>query len=211
MRPSVPSRWLRAAVFSALTGALALGAHLAGGGVLPAPAALGAGLAVLVLLSGAAAGRQRGWPALLAGTLAVQAGGHLILGLAAGRRPPGWQLASLVLCHSGPVPAHVTAGLPPLAGPAAAGWHLPGAAMLAGHLLAAVLLAGWLRHGERLAWQLAGAARLRLAALLRLPTPTMLPDYSRRVPRTPDRTARLAGALLARCAPVRGPPAACAA
>jgi hypothetical protein len=175
---------LRAAVFSAVCVALtALGHGLADGHAV-GPAALGAGLVAVFVPALACARRERSQRAITAGVLAGEAGLHLLFTFA-----------------KGPVAAV------PMFGHAG-----PELAMLVGHLGVAVIAGWWLRRGEASCWRLlrrgesvVTAAATTLANLVGLLDGPGAHRHPVRSPR-PHGAGGGTAALLAYCAPGRGPP-----
>ena len=169
-RPRIPFHLLRSSAVATVILTLAAGAHLAGGGGLPAPVILLAVLTLTVLASTAATRLQLGLPAMAA----LLAGGQLALhGLftafapsAAGPAPTG------AAPHAGHLPgAEILA-------PAAA--HLGGTEaasgplMLAAHALATLGCAVLLARGEAALWALAAWLR-PLSALPHAVAPDAVP------------------------------------
>lgn len=176
---------LRAAVFSAVCVALtALGHGLADGHAV-GPAALGAGLVAVFVPALACARRERSQRAITAGVLAGEAGLHLLFTFGEG--------------PAAAVPMFGHAG--------------PELAMPAGHLGVAVIAGWWLRRGEAACWRLlrrgesvvTAAARTTLAHLVGLLDGPGAHRHPVRSPRSHGAGGGTA-ALLAYCAPGRGPP-----
>jgi len=145
---------LRGPVFVTTACALAIVAHVAGGGAVPD--AMHLILAVLVATLGwaPAAGSWHGPIRAVLRVCLVQVGLHVVLG----QTLIADDAAAAQHLHA-PGPVAGAAGADPAM---AAASLLPGPLMLAAHALAAVLLALWLLRGERAAW----AAVLRALLLL---------------------------------------------
>lgn len=178
-------RGARAALFAAVSVLLAaLGHVLMSGMTVPWPAVfLACGIA------GAAGwsltGRERGFPAVLSATVAVQAVLHAWLALAqVTLRSAGTSGASIVeqwvqhvLCRAPAAtmadhPHHAMPGMPAMPETMAMGTEQSGTTsfgMLSAHLLAAVLCGLWLAFGERAAFQCLRACAGWVVAPLRLP------------------------------------------
>ncbi|WP_455836661.1 hypothetical protein [Pseudarthrobacter siccitolerans] len=160
-RPRAPFHLLRASSVAAVILTLASGAHLAGGGQLPAPAILLAVLALTTLGSTTATRLRLGFPALAA----LLGGGQLALHeMFTAFGSPGAAAPGAASPHT----AHL-AGADLLA-PAAGHLHstdtASGPLMLAAHTLATLACALLLAKGEAALWALAAWLR-PLAALPR--------------------------------------------
>jgi len=144
---------LRGPVFVTTACALAIVAHVAGGGAVPD--AMHLVLAVLVATLGwaPAASEWHGPVRAVLRVALVQVGLHVVLGQAL-IADDQWAAGHV---HGSDLAGSGSAGAA-MAGPSL----LPGPVMLAAHALAAVLLALWLLRGERAAW----AAVLRALLLL---------------------------------------------
>ena len=174
-----PGRALRSAVFALISLALALAAHVVGGGRAPAGSVLGAALLALAGLGWLLSRRERGGRQLAALVVGTQALLHLAFvlpALLAARGAPGraaTAFAELLFCHSGRHTLSAaqlraaTRGLgfsPPAPGLLAVAGHVM--PMLLAHLLAAGAVAWWLRRAERAVWAAARRVlrRLRMVA-----------------------------------------------
>jgi len=173
------SRLVRTAAFVAASLALAIVAHVVGGGEAPPTSVALAAGAVLSVCGLAVTGRERGLGFITAAVVSTQLLAHvafalapLLVGAGSGQDQTAiW--ARILFCHHGPSPitagdvaaARATSGLSHAALPAGyaqphvnllsavtSSWWL--VAMLAAHLAAATVMAWWLRRGERRAWQL---------------------------------------------------------
>ncbi|MDQ0692511.1 hypothetical protein [Arthrobacter sp. W4I7] len=168
-RPRAPFHLLRASAVATGILALASGAHLAGGGELPAPAILLAVLALTALGSTAATRRRLGFPAMAA----LLGGGQLALHeLFTAFGSPGTINPAAAVLH----PGH-RAGADVLASAvvhvhAVEGTTLP--LMVAAHALATLACALLLAKGEAALWALAAWLR-PLAALPRAVAPDAVP------------------------------------
>ncbi|MCU1566181.1 MAG: hypothetical protein JWQ56_1118 [Pseudarthrobacter sp.] len=168
-RPRAPFHLLRASSVATVILTLASGAHLAGGGQLPAPGILLAVLALTTLGSTTATRLRLRFPALVA----LLGGGQLALHeVFAAFGSSGTPVPSPASLHT----AHL-AGADLLA-PAAGHIHSTDAAsgplMLAAHALATLACALLLAKGEAALWALAAWLR-PLAALPRLVAPDAVP------------------------------------
>ena len=134
---------LRVPAFAGLTLALAVAAHVAGGGGLPSAGRMLFAVAAVTFTWWPLTAREVPWWLMTAGVAAVQVGVHL---------------AFLD-------PAHAVA--PHAAGHA----HAPATSVpvLAGHLAAALLVAWWLRRGESAAWAALRRVLPRLVHPVRVP------------------------------------------
>lgn len=168
-RPRTPFHLLRSSAVATVILTLPAGAHLAGGGALPAPVILLAVLALTGLASTMATRLQLGFPAMAA----LLAGGQLALhGLftafgphAAGRVPTG------ASPHAGHLPGtDIITSAVHLAGTEAGSAPL----MLAAHALATLGCAILLAKGEAALWALAAWLR-PLSALPRAEVPDAVP------------------------------------
>ncbi|MFF1254160.1 hypothetical protein ACFVYC_16915 [Pseudarthrobacter sp. NPDC058329] len=154
-RPQTPFHFLRSSAVATVILTLAAGAHLAGGGELPAPAILLAVLALTTLGSTTATRLHLGFPAMAA----LLGGGQLALHklFTAISPPAGWQAPTAAAPHS----AHLSGA--DILVPAAVHLHGPGDAsgpvMLAAHALATLGCALLLARGEAALWALAAWLR----------------------------------------------------
>lgn len=179
-RPRPPFHFLRSSAVATVILALAAGAHLAGGGELPAPAILLAVLALTALGSTSATRRRLGFFPIAT----LLGGGQFVLHeLFTAFGPP--------VVGAGPTTAASHEGHFPGAGilaPAAAHLHEADAAngplMLAAHALATVGCAILLATGEAALWALAAWLR-PLAALPRAVAPPAVPPASGSFPTSP--------------------------
>ena len=168
-RPGAPFHVLRASAVAIVILALASGAHLAGGGELPAPGILLAVLALTALGSTAATRLRLGFPAMAT----LLGGGQLALHeLFTAFGSPGITNPAAATLH----PGHL-AGADVLA-PAVVHVHAvegtAGPLMLAAHALATLACALLLAKGEAALWALAAWLR-PLAALPRAVAPDAVP------------------------------------
>jgi hypothetical protein len=165
-RPEPPSaRWLRGAVFGALSVPLAAAAHVLGGASVPSVLSLLVLAVVVALVAAGTMRRPLGAGAGAAVVMAVQAVLHLVLMVS--DAAPGW----------GASPAMA---MPGMAAPAlgSSTWSMLGAhlaqvvttasggAMLLGHAAAAALAGLWLASGDRIAVSLVALAVAPVAAAL---------------------------------------------
>jgi hypothetical protein len=153
--PRIPFHLLRSSAVATVILTLAAGAHLAGGGGLPATVILLAVLALTGLASTAATRLQLGFPAMAA----LLAGGQLALhGLftASGPSAAGWA-PNGAAPHAGHLPGAeiITQATAHLGGTEAASGPL----MLAAHALATLGCAVLLAKGEAALWALAAWLR----------------------------------------------------
>jgi hypothetical protein len=158
-RPLTPFHLLRASAVATAILTLATGAHLAGGGELPAPAILLAVLALTTLSSTTATRLRLGFPALAA----LLGGGQLALHeLFTAFGSPGPAAPAAATLHG----SHLAGPdvLPLAAGHVHAAEAIPGPLMLAAHSLATLVCALLLAKGEAALWALAAWLR-PLAAL----------------------------------------------
>lgn len=167
--PRIPFHLLRSSAVATVILTLAAGAHLAGGGGLPAPVILLAVLALIGLGSTAATRLQLGFPAMAA----LLAGGQLALHslfTAFGPSAAGWA-PSGAKPHASHLPgADMFTPAAHLAGTEAA----TGPLMLAAHALATLGCAVLLAKGEAALWALAAWLR-PLSALPRAVAPDVAP------------------------------------
>lgn len=171
MPPRTPFHAVRAAALATVTVTLAAGAHLAGGGSLPAPGILLALLALTVLACTAATRLRVGFPAVTAFLACGQLALHEAFTLfSAAPRTPLTPAPAGAHSHgagaldlSGAALIHVTEHVSP-ADPAAA------QLMLAAHALATVGCALLLAQGENALWQLDAWLR----PLAELPQPAVV-------------------------------------
>ena len=172
---------LRVPAFAGLTLALAVAAHVAGGGGLPSAGRMLFAVAAVTFTWWPLTAREVPWWLMTAGVAAVQVGVHLAF------LDPARALAPHAAGH---VHAPSTGG------------HATSVPVLAGHLLAALLVAWWLRRGESAAWAALRRVLPRLVHPVRvpaMPAARVRPAWAPRV---------LAQQLLdRRTAPRRGPPA----
>lgn len=197
-----PSRARRGAVVGLLAGAVALGAHLSGGGPLPHPAGLALAAALCALVGALAAGVRRDLPRAV---VLVGAAQGLLHGLFLLFAPAGGPASATVggAHHAASVPDVTSTAL------ATASEHAH-AGMWGAHALAALITIVLLFQGERLARALLGVAGTlarrvvrRLAEPFRGPAP--LRPHARHT--TALLTTSLPESLAAAVRPLRGPPA----
>jgi hypothetical protein len=179
-RPRPPFHFLRSSAVATVILALAAGAHLAGGGELPAPAILLAVLALTALASTSATRHRLGFPSMAA----LLGGGQLVLHELFTAFGPS-------VAEAGPITAASHEGHFPGAGilaPAAAHLHEGDAAngplMLAAHALATVVCAILLARGEAALWALSAWLR-PLVALPRAVAPDAVPPATASFPAFP--------------------------
>ncbi|WP_091422360.1 hypothetical protein [Arthrobacter sp. OV608] len=168
-RPRAPFHFLRTSAMATVILALASGAHLAGGGELPAPAILLAVLALTTLGSTAATRLRLGFPAMAGLLGGGQLGLHEVF-TAFGT--PGAAAAGAPALHAG----HLAGAdvLPAALGHAHAAEPASGPLMLAAHAVATLVCALLLAKGEEALWALAAWLR-PLAALPRAIAPDAVP------------------------------------
>jgi hypothetical protein len=169
-RPRVPFHFVRTSAVATVILALASGAHLAGGGELPAPAILLAVLALTALGSTTATRLRLRFPAMAA----LLGGGQLALHeVFTAFGAPGAEAAGAPTLHAG----HLAGAdvLPAALGHAHAAEAASGPLMLAGHALATLVCALLLAKGEEALWALAAWLR-PLAALPRAVAPDAVPS-----------------------------------
>jgi hypothetical protein len=188
-RPRAPFHLLRASAVATVILALASGAHLAGGGELPAPAILLAVLALTALGSTTATRLRLGFPAMAA----LLGGGQLALHeLFTAFGHPGAAAPAPATLHTG----HLTGAdvLAPVVGHVHAAEGTSGPLMLAAHALATLGCALLLAKGEAALWALAAWLR-PLAGLPRAVAPDSVPPVfvsfpTTAAPRRPWRNLR---------------------
>ncbi|WP_432245572.1 hypothetical protein ACRB8A_03220 [Arthrobacter sp. G.S.26] len=172
--PHTPFHVLRSSAVATGILALAAGAHLAGGGELPAPGIMLAVLALTVLASTTATRLRLGFPAMAALLGGGQVVLHGLFNAFSGTVTAAANVAPAGHHHDPAAELQAYAGLAPLAGHL----HQPGASgplMLAAHALATVGCALLLARGEAALWALAGwlrplAGLPRAAALHTVPS-----------------------------------------
>lgn len=193
------ARGLVCASVSLLLGCLA---HVVAAGHPPGLVAFTGAFAVLVLVSVALAEAQRGF-----GFIATVLGGtqlflHFVFSLSAAPSVTMSRTGGAVVVNG-----HGEHIAVPAAGvPADAGLALSSSAMTLGHVLATLVAAACLAYGERAIWRVARLAALVAPLLL---WASLRPVPIQVAPRTrpePAAFAPLIGVLLARSAPLRGPP-----
>ena len=138
--------------FAGVAVALGTGAHLAGGGELPGLGALGLLTVPVAWVSFFLVRAWRGWPAVLASLVLVEAGLHeglMVLSGPVGHASPAGAMGQGAMMMGDHAPAVAgTASAMPSAG--AAVMPVPGAAMIVAHLVATVLTGAALAYGEEL-------------------------------------------------------------
>jgi len=205
MRPAWEFRAARAAMFAAICVLLAaLGHHLMSGTPIPGWA-MAASLAGVGAAAWFAAGRERGVPFVVLGTLTAQTVLHLVFSAAQTQARPDPQ-ALHSAHHTMPMDgAHGHHSMHTAAETTA--HHAAGMSygMLAAHLLAALLCGFWLAYGERAAFAVLRTVARRLLIPLRLFARPATTRYQPRVrPHHSPRTLR--PYLLVHAITSRGPP-----
>lgn len=156
--PRTPFHVLRASALATGILTLAAGAHLAGGGQLPAPGIMLAVLALTILASTTATRLRLGFPAMAALLGGGQVALHGLFNAFSGAATAAVTVAPSGHHHDPAAELQAYAGLAPLAGHL----HQPGASgplMLAAHALATIGCALLLAKGEAALWALAGWLR----------------------------------------------------
>jgi hypothetical protein len=161
-RPRTPFHFLRASAVATAILTLAAGAHLAGGGALPAPTVMLAVLAFTALGSTTATRLRLGFPAVAALLAGGQLALHEVFTAASIPAAAGSGTTAPHASHSPPAVA-----LPPVLDHIYGAEATTGPLMLAAHVLATLGTALLLAKGEDALWALAAWLR----PLLALPRP----------------------------------------
>ncbi len=179
----------------------ALGHHLMSETPIPAWA-IAACLAGTGAAAWFAAGRERGVPFVVLGTLAAQTVLHLVFSAAQTQRPPDPHAQHHTMPMDGAHGHHSMHAAAETSAHHAAGMSY---GMLAAHLLAALLCGFWLAYGERAAFAVLRTVARRLLIPLRLFARLAITRYQPRV-RPHHSPSTLRPYLLVHAITSRGPP-----